>query len=73
MKCPQCQCEIETPQMRWQRRMRARGRCVSCGGPTEKRAGHEYAKCLRCRRKAALQLRRRRDPQEQRPRVQVYR
>lgn len=57
MKCPHCACEIETPQMRWQHQMRARGRCIACGEPTEKIAGKEYAKCLSCRRKDALRRR----------------
>jgi uncharacterized C2H2 Zn-finger protein len=61
MKCPNCNCEIETSQNRWQHRNRARGLCISCGKPADKREGKEYAKCLQCRRREALRRRRAKD------------
>lgn len=73
MKCPNCAHEIETPQMRWQHQMRARGRCICCAQPTERIAGKEYAKCLSCRRKDALRRRKHKEAADERPRTQVHR
>ena len=73
MKCPNCACEIETPQMRWQHQMRAQGKCISCAGPTDKIAGKEFAKCLSCRRKDALRRRRQRDVDFERAHAQRHR
>ena|SRR3990167_134860 len=73
VKCPNCLHEIETPQMRWQHQMRARGQCIACAKPVEKIAGKEYAKCLSCRRKDAFRRRQHKDAAGERLHTQVHR
>lgn len=56
MTCPHCGGVIETPQARHQQRLRAQGRCVTCGRPKSAADGDRY-QCRACRLTRAAKAR----------------
>jgi len=70
VKCPHCGGRLESTQQRWQRKMRAQGRCTGCGNKLTEAdlvasGGAPFARpparCFRCRRGAAARAKARYD------------